>query len=100
MDTPGGSAVSRANMYSIEDDDTTSSASETTEDNVETVKPAPAAAGVSGTGQVATASSDKGLLQTLMSEPSTVVSKHEDDTSIGDDDEDIDEYFNDLFPGF
>ena len=84
-------------MYSIEDDDSTSSASVTTEDNVETVKPA--ATGVGDIAQVATANNSDGLLQTLISEPSTVVSKHEDDTSIGDDDEDIDEYFNDLFPG-
>ena len=88
-------------MYSVEDEDSTSSASETTEDNVETVKPAATAvtsSGTSDTGQVATANSE-GLLQRLVGQSSTVVSKHEDDTSIGDDDEDIDEYFNDLFPG-
>ena len=86
-------SVSKAKMYSVEDEGSTSSTSETTEDNVETVKPA------DSVGQIATANQDQGLLQAISNESSSVVSKHEDDNSIGDDDEDIDEYFNDLFPG-
>eukprot|EP00093_Oithona_nana_P011024 11024.XXX_492032_491095_1 [CDS] Oithona nana genome sequencing. len=88
--TSSASAVSRATMYSVEDEDTSSS--ETTEDNVETVK-------TTDTHLVG-----GGLLQAVVSNPSEsesagVVSKNEDDIGIEEEDEaDIDEYFNDLFP--
>ena len=77
-------------MYSVEDEDTSSS--ETTEDNVETVK-------TTDTHLVG-----GGLLQAVVSNPSEsesagVMSKNEDDIGIEEEDEaDIDEYFNDLFP--
>ena len=87
-------AVSRATMYSVEDEDTSSS-SETTEDNVETVK-------TTETNPVG----GGGLLQAIVGNSaeseseSGVVSKNEVDIGIEneEDEADIDEYFNDLFP--
>ena len=80
-------------MYSVEEDeDTTSSTSETTEDNVETVKT------TGGGGDGCEASQAPLLLQTIVN-ASGVVSKNEDnDISNEEDEADIDEYFNDLFP--
>ena len=88
MDNPTSTAaVSRAKMYSTEDEDTTSS---TSEDNVETVRTAN-----DDESNSAQATASAGLLQTIVN---VSVSKNEDDNIIEEDEADIDEYFNDLFP--
>ena len=88
MDNPTSTAaVSRAKMYSTEDEDTTSS---TSEDNVETVRTAN-----DDESNSAQATASAGLLQTIVN---VSVSKNEDENIIEEDEADIDEYFNDLFP--